>query len=306
MDFQFQLQAVFNLNAADKNYKFIIMKNVFLFFSALLVIVFSSCDKIDEPYGQVVPTTAVNDTEIVMRKVFIEDFTGQTCGNCPRAAEVLEQISQLRGDKIVSMALHVGFFAEPSGSYYSNDYRTTIGNEIEQNFGNEIAGLPNGLVNRKSFDGITILSKDAWEAKSSELLDLPPEAFMWITPTYSATDRSLNVSVRTKVLQGIDEGLNIILYLTEDSIVSAQKDYSLPSPSLIQSYTHRHMLRAGMNGAWGETLSAQTTYAVGEELITTASYTIPATWNANHVSVVALLTRTASKEVVQAEDKEIN
>ena len=110
------------------------------------------------------------------------------------------------------MALHVGYFAEPSGSYYSNDYRTTIGTEIEQNFGNEIAGLPNGLVNRKSFDGITILSKDAWEAKSSELLDLPPEAFMWITPTYSATDRSLNVSVRTKILQDIEEGLNIILY----------------------------------------------------------------------------------------------
>ena len=129
---------------------------------------------------------------------------------------------------------------------------------------------------------------------------------MWITPTYSATDRSLNVSVRTKILQDIAEGLNIILYLTEDSIVSSQKDYNVPSPSLIEAYTHRHMLRAGMNGAWGDTLSAQTTYAVGEEFITTASYTLPAIWNANRVSVVAVLTRTASKEVVQAEDKDIN
>ena len=58
------------------------MKNTLLFFFALLVVVFSSCDKIDAPYGQAVPTTAVNDTEVVMRKVFIEDFTGQTCGNC--------------------------------------------------------------------------------------------------------------------------------------------------------------------------------------------------------------------------------
>ena len=287
-------------------YKFITMKNVLLFFSALLVIVYSSCDKIDAPYGHVLPTTAVNDTEVVMRKVFIEDFTGQTCGNCPKAAKILEQIRQLRGDKIVSMALHVGFFAEPSGTHYPNDYRTSIGNEIEQNFGNEIAGLPNGLVNRKTFEGITILSKEEWEAKSNVLLDLPPEAFMWITPIYSATDRSLNVSVRTKILQEIDEGLNIILYLTEDSIVSGQKDYDVPSPSLIEAYTHRHMLRAGLNGAWGDTLSAHATYAVGEEFITTGSYIIPATWNANHVSVVALLTRTASKEVVQAEDKEIN
>ena len=280
------------------------MKNALIFFSALLIIVFSSCDKIDAPYGQAVTTTVENDTEVVMRKVFIEDFTGQTCGNCPRAAEVLEQIRQLRGDKIVSMALHVGFFAEPSGSYYSNDYRTTIGNEIELNY--LIPELPKGLVNRKSFDGITTLSKDAWEAKSGELLLLPPEAFMWITPTYTASNRSLSVSVKSKILQDIDEDLNIVLYLTEDSIVSAQKDYNLPSPSLIQAYTHRHMLRGSMNGAWGASLSSQTSYTVGEEFITTGSYTIPAAWNADHVAVVALITRTSSKEVVQAEEKKIN
>jgi hypothetical protein len=306
MDFQFQLQAVFKLNAAYKNFKFIIMKNALLFFSALLVIVFSSCDKIDAPYGQAVTTTVVNDTEVVMRKVFIEDFTGQQCGECPRAAEKLEQLHQLFGKKMISMALHVGFFAEPSGSYFSNDYRTNAGNDVDQNFGNELAGLPNGLVNRKSFDNTTILSKDAWESKASDLLLLPPEAFMWITPTYSASNRSLSVSVRTKILQEIEEGLNIILYLAQDSIVSAQKDYSLPSPSIIQSYTHRHMLRGSMNGSWGASLSSQTTYAIGEEFITTGSYTIPASWNADRVSVVALITRTSSKEVVQAEEKKIN
>jgi thiol-disulfide isomerase/thioredoxin len=282
------------------------MKNALLFFSALLIIVFSSCDKIDAPYGQAVPATEVNDTEVVMRKVFIEDFTGQDCGNCPRAAEKLKQLHQLYGDKMISMALHVGFFAEPSGSYFSNDYRTNVGNAVDQNFGNELAGLPNGLVNRKSFDGISILQKDAWESKASELLLLPPEAFMWITPTYSASNRSLSVSVKTKILQEIDEDLNIVLYLTEDSIVSAQKDYSLPSPSIIQAYTHRHMLRGSMNGAWGASLSSQTTYSIGEEFVTTGSYTIPTTWNADHVSVVALITRTSSKEVVQAEEKGIN
>ena len=282
------------------------MKNALLFFSALLVIVFSSCDKIDAPYGQTVPTTVVNDTEVVMRKVFIEDFTGQDCGNCPRAAEKLEQLHQFYGKKMISMALHVGFFAEPYGSYFQNDYRTNTGNDIDQYFKVDLIGLPNGLVNRKSFDNDPILSKDEWESKASELLLLPPEAFMWITPTYSASNRSLNVSVRTKILQDIDEDLNVILYLTEDSIVSAQKDYSLPEPKINQTYTHRHMLRGSMNGAWGASLSSQTTYSVGEEFISTASYTIPATWNADHVSVVALITRTASKEVVQAEEKEIN
>lgn len=282
------------------------MKNIFFVSVSIILAVFSSCDRIDAPYGNVATSDPINDTVVVMRKVFIEDFTGQQCGNCPRAAEKLKQLHQLYGDKMVSMALHVGFFAEPSGSYFSYDYRTNVGNAVDQNFGNELAGLPNGLVNRKSFDGISILQKDAWESKASELLLLPPEAFMWITPTYSASNRSLSVSVKTKILQDLDEGLNIVLYLSEDSIVSPQKDYSLPSPSIIQAYTHRHMLRGSMNGAWGATLSSQTTYITGEEFVTTGSYTIPATWNANRVSIVALITRTSTKEVVQAEEKEIN
>lgn len=282
------------------------MKNIFFVSVSFILAVFSSCDRIDAPYGNVATSDPINDTVVVMRKVFIEDFTGQQCGNCPRAAEKLKQLHQLYGDKMVSMALHVGFFAEPSGSYFSYDYRTNVGNAVDQNFGNELAGLPNGLVNRKSFDGISILQKDAWESKASELLLLPPEAFMWITPTYSASNRSLSVSVKTKILQDLDEGLNIVLYLSEDSIVSPQKDYSLPSPSIIQAYTHRHMLRGSMNGAWGATLSSQTAYITGEEFVTTGSYTIPATWNADRVSIVALITRTSTKEVVQAEEKEIN
>ena len=128
---------------------------------------------------------------------------------------------------------------------------------------------------------------------------------MWITPSYSATNRNLSVSVRTKILQNIDEGVSLVLYLTEDSVLSSQKDYDLPSPSLIEVYTHRHMLRGSINGTWGAVLSPASVYAIGEEFITTGSYTIPAEWNSDHVGVVAVLYRTTTKEVIQAEDQEI-
>jgi hypothetical protein len=95
------------------------------------------------------------------------------------------------------------------------------------------------------------------------------------------------------------------MYVTEDSIVSSQKDYNLPSPSLIDSYTHRHMLRGSINGAWGAALSPATTFSSGEELINTGTITIPDAWNSDHLSVVAVLYRTATKEVIQAEDQKI-
>lgn len=266
---------------------------------------FTACDKIDAPYGVATDSPTPSDTEVVMRKVLIEDFTGQTCGNCPRAAESLTQIHELYGEKIVAMAIHAGFFAEPAGSHYPNDYRTPEGNELDTYFGNAAAGLPNGLVNRKAFDGQTIVQHTAWSSKATELVALPIEAFMWITPTYTAANRSLSVSIKTRFYQNIEEGVSLAMYVTEDSIISSQKDYNLPDPSLIDNYTHRHMLRGSINGAWGTSIGAATTFATGEEFTNTGTITIPESWNSDHLSVVAVLYRTATKEVIQAEDQKI-
>lgn len=265
-----------------------------------------SCDKIDSPYGTKGSTPTPSDTEVVMRKILIEDFTGHYCGNCPRAARTLGQIHDLYGEKIVAMAAHVSEqFAAPAGVHYPEDYRTETGNELDSYFGNSAAGLPNGLINRKQFDGQSIVQYTAWASKAAELLAIPPEAFIWITPDYNPTSRSLSISVKTKILQNIDENLSLAIYITEDSIISAQKDYDQISDPLIPNYVHRHMLRGNINGTWGSTLSAATNYGIGEEFTTIGNYIIPTEWNADHIAVVTVLYRTATKEVVQAEDKEI-
>lgn len=276
----------------------------------LLLFAFSAlagCDKIEGPYGTPSTTSGGGDTTIqIIRKILIEDFTGHTCGNCPRAAESLHQIESLYGNQIVSIAIHAGFFAAPSGTHYADDYRTPVGDDLDQFFGNSSAGLPNGLVNRNFFGGTSAITQHTdWASKASSLISLPPEAFMRITPDYNASTRQLTINVNTKILQTIDESLNIVYYLTEDSIQSPQKDYSLPDPSSIDDYYHRHMLRGSMNGAWGNILGDGTTYAQNQEINTTATYTIPESWNINHVSVVGLIYRTDTKESVQAEEQKI-
>ena len=54
---------------------------------------FVSCDKVENP---VIPKKCnlanihvvdSNTTTMDSRKVLVQDFTGHTCGNCPRAAE---------------------------------------------------------------------------------------------------------------------------------------------------------------------------------------------------------------------------
>ncbi len=282
------------------------MKNIFSIIAIGLIVSFSSCDKVEGPYGTGSSGNGGGDTtQQIIRKVLVEDFTGHRCGNCPRAAESLKQLENLYGDQIVSIAVHAGFFAEPAGSIFGIDYRTPIGDELDDLFGNSAAGLPNGLINRKSYNGETIIQHTNWASKTSEWINLPPDAHIIINPDYNTGNRELSVEVRTQFLNQIDESLNMVYYIVEDSIQSPQADYDLPAPSYITDYYHRHMLRGSLNGAFGEPLSSSNTYAVNQEITTTSSGNIPAEWDDSKVYLVAVLYRTLSYEVVQVEEIKI-
>lgn len=274
------------------------------FKAILLITILSSCDIVEGPYAKKKGDT--NDTtNQVLRKILVEDFTGHQCGNCPRAAEALKAIEELYPDQIIPLGIHVGFFAEPSSSgNYTADYRCETGNELDQYYGNSIAGLPNGLINRISFDSNPIVQYTDWSSKAAQLVSLPPDATIDLNPQYNAATRSLQVNADVDILTALSDSLHLAFYLSEDSIVSPQKDYSL-TPSTILNYTHRHVLRGSMNGTWGLPLSAGTSFASGSTYASNATFTIPANWNDNNLHVVAILFRAVSKDVIQAEDVKI-
>jgi len=281
------------------------MNKFVLFLGLLGMMIFHSCDIVEGPYGT--PGGGTTDTtEQVIRKILIEDFTGHQCGNCPRAAEALKAIEELYPGQIVPLGIHVGFFAEPSSSgSYTADYRCETGNELDQYYGNSAAGLPNGLINRISFDSDPILQYTDWSSKANLLVALPPDAWIDINPEYNSASRSLQVNASVNILTTIEDSLHLALYLSEDSIVSAQKDYSL-TPSTIPAYTHRHVLRGSMNGTWGLPMAAGNTFSPGTTLTAYATYSIPPSWNDAHIHIVAVLLKANSKEVIQAEDVKLN
>lgn len=276
------------------------MKTRFLLCLLLWVISISSCDKIEGPYGNG-PGSSDTTSSGYFKKVLVEDFTGHKCGNCPDAANKLKQIENQFGDKIVAMAVHAGFFAEPNASgLFVYDFRTTPGTELDQFFGNSAVGLPNGLINRKAFNGSPIVDRDAWLSKVSEIVNLPAEAWITMTPSYNASDRSLAVDINTKILSELNDSLQLAVYILEDSIVRPQIDYADPD-GYVEDYTHRHVLRGSMNGTWGSGLAPGNSFTSGQEFDSQLSATLPANWVAEKVHLVAVLYRSSNKEVVQAE-----
>ena len=258
------------------------------------------------------PVATSNNCDCVyegQRNVLVEDYTGHTCGNCPRAAEVMHDLELTYGSRIIPMAVHVGFFAQtqsnPDGSY-STDFRTQAGNQWNTEFGNSAQGLPNGMINRRPEGGGFPQSYTAWTAQVANLLELPPDASLAIELDYNESTRNVNVDIDVTAFNDLNSGpYNIVVCLTEDSIVDWQKDYD---PSLadenLEHYLHMHALRANFHGTWGNqvgsgNLSAGSVNSVSYSLV------LDTEWVDHNCNVVAFIYQTGNKEVIQADYKHL-
>ena len=292
------------MNAIKKHFPFLAL--------AVFISLFSACDIIEPPYteGNGVDTVLCppQDFEAVTnhtRKVLVEDYTGHTCGNCPRAAETAASLINTYGEQVVVVAVHVGFFAEPknypNGSY-ATDYRTEAGNELDAYFGNSSAGLPNGLVNRKPFGGSSnaVLSYNSWAGAVAAEVAQAPVADIYIKPQYDEASNTACADVKVEFLTNLSDEYKLSVLITEDSIVSWQKDYDA-TPSDISDYVHRHMLRASFNGTWGEPIGTAP-IITGSSDIKRYSVTLNSAWNSEHLHVVAFVYNASTYEVIQAEE----
>lgn len=275
-------------------------KIIKVFFIYLLILFFPACDKIEPPY--IVNNTNNNDTIAFVQKVLIEDFTGHRCGNCPRAHEKLHQLISLYGDKVIGIAWHTGFFAEPLPPNYPADYRTSEGEEITNVFG--ITQWPIGMVNRIDYNGSKLLSYDAWPEAVANLISQAPKAHIAIQANYQTATNQVNASISINLLQSIDSPIKLCVFLTEDSIISAQTDYNA-NPNFIPNYVHMHMFRASFNGTWGNEISL-TGKQIGDTLLRQYNLTWNTAWNKKNSHVVAFIYNVNSDAIIQVNEAFIN
>lgn len=275
-----------------------------------------ACDKVDAPYKETVapppPDTSTNNNNDTtptfdeVRKVLIEDYTGHQCGNCPLAAEKLEELKNTYGNQVVPMAVHAGFFADVAASPFNVDYRTTVATELDQYFGNSVAGNPNGMVNRKGHPNTHILNLNSWGSVLTPYTTMNPDVVLGIRTSFSESTNIAEATVYTKFKNTLTGNYKLCVYVTEDSIMGAQTDYRL-TPDVIEDYHFEHMLRASFNGTWGETIA--TDPVASETTVYRKKYSMSLSgklMSINHpCSVVAFVYNDATKEVIQASTKKI-
>ncbi len=273
-----------------------------LYILAMIGLILGACSKIDEPFLEETGGTGPGPDEKV-RKILLEEFTGHLCVNCPEATNLARDLKQVYGEQLVLISIHGGNFALPEDAPYDADYRTDAGTSIF-NFYNP-PYVPSGMINRMSFDGVTVMGKDSWEPAIQELKDIPPEASIEIESEYNEGTRKLDLHIHTEFLQDVSRSCNLSMLIIESDIVSAQKNDEAsigPSPNWLD-YEHQHLLRKGINGTWGDFLVDQP--ASGTIMTKDYSITLDNDWDAANCAVIAIVLDSDTYEILQVEEVHI-
>ena len=167
----------------------------------------SSCDKIDTPLQKAPGITGCIDTltQIVksnagksnFRKVLLEDYTGHKCPNCPRAAEIAENLSATYGSSLVVIANHVTeIFAKPQDEiHFKEDFRNPTSNKWGETF--LMFSLPTGMVNRKP---AAPQGRSVWATLVPLALNNPQSVKIDLTTYYDKNTKFLTVKAKTTFL----------------------------------------------------------------------------------------------------------
>jgi hypothetical protein len=273
---------------------------------AALFMAMQSCDSIEEPYLDLVRIDTSGGTVTGKRVIILEEYTGHKCVNCPEAAELAHNLKLANNGQIVLVSVHAGWFATPDATgHYTTNFSTTEGEEMNSYFG--ILSNPAATINRNTFDSKKVLTPDKWESAINQELAKEPEANLEIEATYNATSRELGIVVNSEFIKAVSGDILLAVGITESNIIAAQKNNNpaVGATPDIFDYSHQHVLRAMVNGTWGQTVKTGGA-AIGETTTTELSYVLPEGWNHANCAVFAYLSYadgTNKYVVIQAAEK---
>ncbi len=276
-----------------------------LLYLGLIILLLSSCDKVEEPYIEEVTFDCIyGASDLPVRKFLIEDFTGWNCQNCPQATREIESLIKRYPCHIVAIGVHAGYFGYTTGG---PDFTTDVGYELGGDGTNlgffNVILQPIGVLNRKSWDDEFRVQHTEWEDSIVSFLENHhlSKIGIQIENNYNAESKELSSIITTTAYEKEVGKLSLVVYLTESHIIGTQKDGSLT----IEDYEHNHVLRAGLNSTWGEVISDVDSVATNTVFTNNLSLILDNDWVPENCKVIAFISNTETKEIIQVEEHEV-
>ena len=256
----------------------------------LIVLALAGCQVIPENERLIeMPVIVSGD---VHPHVLIE-YTGFRCVNCPKAAEKAHELQQMYGDKLIVVAMHPASNPFTQGVY---DYTCPEADTYYQFMGGTATtSFPNGNIDMmRQSDGFMTDYLD-WPARLSDRMSDTTDIRLQTTATLDAQTR--DITITTTAYAGSPVEANLVIWLTEDSIIGAQM---MPDGNANMEYTHNHVLRAAAGEPWGKSLSLSTMPTHETTLLH-----LPDPCNADNCHIVALIIDKDDKHILNATETKI-
>lgn len=210
-----------------------------------LLLLLAACDRIEPEHRWSTPQPL--DAH---KAVLVEDFTGQKCLHCPKAASLIAQMELgANGRNIIAVAIHGGNLSRPAATD-PRGLATDAAQALHRRFAPP--AFPMGMVDRGNLVGIA-----HWSAQTAErLAPLPPVRLQTVVAYDAATrliDLRLDIAAQEAAPDLDLSRARYVLYLVEDSIRGWQY---MPDGKENRQYLHRHVLRDVLTPLDGTPLGA--------------------------------------------------
>jgi hypothetical protein len=180
-------------------------------------IFFSTTPAVDSTYKAAVVATEPHN-------VLIEEFTGQSCSNCPSAHAQLDAIAAQAGNEgrinIVSMYIYGGPQTfPPAGSLH--DFRDSAATQVSSTIYGGVGSLPSGGIDRSRYNGNLVLLTTDWSNFINAQKAVEDSLNLDVTSSYTGGVATIKVTVT--YTKDMASKQNISVYITEDGITDKQE-----------------------------------------------------------------------------------
>lgn len=238
-------------------------------------------------------------------KIFLEEFTGFRCTNCPAATANANNLKDQYPDRLFLSAIHcTEIFAAPlppeddPDEEFQIDLRTPEGETWHSYY--SPPGLPDGLINRLGNQFGPTIASPFWAGRVDELIaENNPEVYIKVTDVEVSDNEIVRVHATVKPLILGEDDYYINALLLEDGIIAGQKDVG----ETLHNYEHNHVFRRASNGPWG-------TLAYGGDLnldATTAldfqlSIPVDTVWKLENCHIIVAVSKESTREIIQVDE----
>ncbi len=229
------------------------------------------------------------------RNVLVEEFTTESCPNCPRVAGYLHDAledEQFNG-RVFSMCHHSGYYTDWLTIPSDNEYLWFYG-------AGQGTYAPAVMINRNPYGSeITpvFLPQSAAQFKAFFLNEMDRQAYVSVNvkAEYNATNDTVTVTVTgAKALESLGENTRIVVNLIENNIKARSQ------AGANSEFIHQHVTRR-VNSTWGDELSFD-----GDEYTYSCRFPLIADYVRDNLEVIAYIFNYDHQSAINCEVHNVN